>query len=116
MFIVVVDDGLFFLLGEPPVARNCAVVLIFLSEAVFPVVELAGAQAQPAKQLPRGDLGAGSPVLDVVDDLVTRVMGNPNALQGSPSTFFSCTCSCINSAMTSFFLTSLVWSFSTILA
>ena len=35
------------------VARDLAVVLVGLAVAVLPVVELAGAQAEPAKELPR---------------------------------------------------------------
>ena len=37
------------------------------------------------------------------DDLITGVVGNPASTQGAPLAFFSCTCSCTSSAMTSFF-------------
>gem|GEM_PF-6375314 len=37
------------------------------------------------------------------DDLIPGVVGDPASTQGSPLAFFSCTCSCSSSAMTSFF-------------
>ena len=52
-------------------------------------------------------------MVDVVDDLVAGVVGNPASVQSSPSSFFNCTWSSISSAMTSFFLTSLASSCST---
>ena len=116
MAVVVIENGLFFPVLKPPIAGDQTVVLVDLALTVFPVVELAGTQAQPTKELTRRELRPLGPVVDIVDDFVTRVMGNPGSLQSSPSSFFSCTCSCINSAMTSFFLTSFVWSFSRSLA
>ena len=113
MAVVKIDDGPFFPVLQPPVARDLAVVLVGLAVAVLPVVELAGAQAEPAQELPSRKLRALGPMLDVVDDLVARVVGNPGSVQSSPSSFFSWTCSCISSAMTSFFLTRLDWSRST---
>ena len=38
-----------------------------------------------------GQFGAFGPVLDVVDDLVAGVVGNPGPFQGSPSSFLSFT-------------------------
>jgi hypothetical protein len=113
MTVVKIDNGLFFPVLEPPVAGDLAVVLVDFAVTVLPVVELASAQAEPTQEPTRWKLRAAGPMLDVVDDLITRVMGNPGSVQGSPSSFFSCTCSCINSAITSFFWTSLDWSRST---
>jgi hypothetical protein len=110
---VEVDDGSFFPVLKPPITRDRAVVLIDFAVTVLPVVELTCAQAEPTQKLTCRKIRAVGPVLDVVDDLVTRVVGNPGSFQSSPSSFFSCTCSCISSAMTSFFLTSLDWSLST---
>jgi hypothetical protein len=88
---VVVENGLLLPVFEPPVAGNLTIVLVDLAVAVFPVVELAGAQTNPPQQSAGGKLGALGPVVDVVDDLVAGVVGNPSAIQGSPSSFFSLT-------------------------
>src|SRR5260370_9243848 len=103
MTIVVVEDGLLLPVFEPPVPRDLAVVLVDLSVAVLPVMELAGAQSQPAQQSSGGQLGMLGPVVHVVDDLVAGVVGNPRSVQGSPSAFFGFTWSSISSPMTSFF-------------
>jgi hypothetical protein len=104
---VEIDNGSFFPILEPPIAGDLAVVLVDFAVTVLPVVELTCAQAKPTQELTCRKLRAVGPMLDVVDDLVTRVVGNPGSVQSSPSSFFSCTCSCISSAITSFFLTSL---------
>jgi hypothetical protein len=113
---VIVENDLFFPFLEPPIARNQIVVLIDLAVTLFPVVKLAGAQAKPLEKLTRRELRPVRPAVDVVDDFITCVMGNPGSVQGPPSSFFSCTCSCISSAITSFFSTSLLWSRATSLA
>jgi hypothetical protein len=110
---VKIDDGSFFPVLEPPIARDLAVVLVDFAVTVLPVVKLTCAQAEPTQELTSRKLRAVGPMLDVVDNLVTRVVGNPGSVQSSPSSFFSWTCSCISSAMTSFFLTRLDWSRST---
>ena len=48
-----------------------------LSEATDLFVELTGAQAEPAEEPTRGQFGALRPVIHVVDDLVSDVVGNP---------------------------------------
>ena len=85
MTVVEFDNGLFFPVLQPPVAGDLAVVLVDFAVTVLPVVELAGAQAKPTQKPTRWKLGAVGPMLDVVDDLITRVMGNPGPVQGSPS-------------------------------
>ena len=100
---VEVEDGFLLPVFEPPVARNLAVVLVDLAVAMIPVVKLAGSQPEPAQQLSGGQLGALGPVVQVVDDLVAGVVGNPGSVQSSPSSFFSLTCSSMSSTMTSFF-------------
>ena len=102
-----IDNGSFLPIFEPPIAWDLAVVLVDFAVTVLPVVELTCAQAEPTQELTGWKLRAVGPMLDVVDDLITHVVGNPGSVQSSPSSFFSCTCSCISSAMTSFFLTSL---------
>lgn len=77
IFVVKVDDGLLFPVLQPPIPRNPPIVVVDLDVAAFPVVVLAGRESDPAKQLADGDLGAAVPVLDVVDDLISRIVGNP---------------------------------------
>jgi hypothetical protein len=102
IFVVELDDGLLFPVYEPPVAGNPAIMLVDLAIALPPVIELALAQADPLNELLGRDLRPIRPIANVVDDLVTGVVGNPGSRQSSPSTFFSLTCSSNSSATTSF--------------
>ncbi len=95
-------DALFLVVGEPVVARHPGVVLVDLAEALFPVVELAGADADPGQEATDGDLRLVAPVADEIDDVVAGVVGHPAAVQISPRLFFSRMCSSISSARTSF--------------
>ena len=95
-------DGLLFRVGKPVVAWHPGVVFVDLAEAVLPVVELAGADADPGEEAAGGDVGLVGPGTDEIDDLVAGVVGNPAAGQGSPSSFFSWTCSSMSSPRTSF--------------
>ena len=51
------DDSAFLLLGEPVVAWQPGIVLVDLAVALFPVVELGSAQADPAEETAEGDVG-----------------------------------------------------------
>jgi hypothetical protein len=64
-------------------------VFIDFAEACFPVVELAGADADPGEEAGRGDVGFVAPGADEIDDLIAGVVGDPFASQGSPRLFFS---------------------------
>src|SRR5262249_52080064 len=108
VLLMEVEDGLLLLGLQPVVARDPGVVLVGLAVARLPVVPLAGADAQPDEEAGDGDAGALRPAVDEIDDGVAGVVGNPGASQGSPSSFFSWTCSSISSARTSF----LRWSLS----
>jgi len=59
-----------------------------------------------AEQTFGGLLRASRPMLDVVDDFIARVVGNPTSFQSPPLNFFALTFSSINSAMTSFLVVS----------
>ena len=109
-------DVLFLLVGEPVVAWDPGVVLVDLAEAVLPVVEFAGADADPGEEAADGDVRLVGPGADEVNDLVAGVVGNPAAGQGSPSSFFSWTCSSMSSPRTSFLRWSLAWSCSIFLS
>ena len=92
----------------PPVAGDQGVVLVGQATARPPIVELAGGDLESAEEASHGDLGAIGPVVDEVDEGVAGIVGNPDFVQNSPSSFFSSRCSFINSATTSF----LRWSLS----
>jgi len=100
--VVKVNDRSSFPVLQPPIAWDLPVVRIDFAVAVFPSVVLAGSQPDPEQQLEDWNFGAIGPVLDVVDDLVSRIMGNPATFQSSPLSFFERMFSSINSEITSF--------------
>ena len=77
---VVIKDGGLFQIFQPPVARHLAVVLVELAVAAFPIVKLARAQFQPAQQAFGRQFSAIRPALDIIDNLVASVVGNPASL------------------------------------
>jgi hypothetical protein len=79
MATVEVQDSFLLPIFEPEISRDRTVVLVDFAVAFFPVKELATADTQPSHDLLGGDLGPLSPVIDVIHDLVTRVMGNPTS-------------------------------------
>jgi hypothetical protein len=83
------DDAQFFIVGEPMIAWDPGVVLVDLAEATFPVVELAGADADPADEATEGDFGLVAPGADEIDDGIAGIVGDPATLQLSPRLFFS---------------------------
>jgi hypothetical protein len=83
------DDASFFIVGEPVIARDPGIVLVDFAEALFPVVELAGADADPGDEATEGDVGLVAPGADEIDDGVAGIVGDPAAFQGSPRLFFS---------------------------
>jgi hypothetical protein len=52
-------------------------VLVDFAVAFLPVVELAGAQLDPAEEAAVGDLGLVAPAADEVNEIVADLMGNP---------------------------------------
>ena len=81
------DDGLLLPLLQPEIAGNPAVVLVDLAVAFSPVVELAGAHAEPADEPSGADLGLLRPAPDEIHDLVPHIVRNPDPGQSSPSFF-----------------------------
>jgi hypothetical protein len=106
------DDPLFLVVGEPVIAWHPGVVLVDFAEAAFPVVELAGADAEPGQEATDGDIRLVAPGPDEVDELIAGVVGNPAAFQISPSSFFKRVCSSMSSARTESLRCSLASSFS----
>jgi hypothetical protein len=54
-------------------------VFIDLAEALLPVVELAGADADPGQEATDGDVGLAAPGSDEIDDGVAGIVGDPVA-------------------------------------
>jgi hypothetical protein len=54
-------------------------MFVDLAEAVLPVVELAGADADPGEEATGGNLRLVAPAPDEIDNAVTGVVGNPAA-------------------------------------
>src|SRR5215472_12132408 len=100
------DDPLLPLL-QPKIAGNPTVVFVDAAVAFSPIVELAAAHAQPLHEPPDADLAGVRPAPDEIHNLVPHIVRHPDPVQSSPSSFFSATCSAINSARTS----SLRWIF-----
>src|SRR6516162_7032685 len=96
------DDGLLLPIFQPEVAGNPAVVLVHLSIAFPPVVELAGGDVEPLDEPPGADVGLLRPAPDEIHDLIPRIVRDPGPGQSSPMPFFSATCSAMSSARTVF--------------
>jgi hypothetical protein len=54
-------------------------VLVDLAEALLPVVELAGADAEPGDEATSRQFGLVAPVADEVDERVANIVGDPAA-------------------------------------
>src|SRR5207302_1943164 len=85
-------DAILLIGGEPMIARHPGIVLIDLTEAVPPVVELTLTDADPGDEAGDGDVGLVRPGADEIDDLIAGIVGNPRAPQSSPRLFFSSVC------------------------
>jgi hypothetical protein len=55
-------------------------VFVDLAEALLPVVELAGAQAEPGEEATSRDVGLVAPVPDEIDEGIAGVVGDPVTL------------------------------------
>ncbi|MFZ1008131.1 MAG: hypothetical protein WAN65_14925, partial [Candidatus Sulfotelmatobacter sp.] len=64
----------------PVIAWDPGIVFVDLAEAANPVVELAGADADPGQEATDGDVRLVAPGADEIDELVAGVVGNPTAL------------------------------------
>jgi len=62
------------------IARHQGVVFVDFAEAIFPVVELAWADAEPADEATSRDFGLVAPIADEINDGVADVVGDPAAL------------------------------------
>ena len=73
------DDPFLLVVGEPVVAWHQGVVFVDLAEALFPVVELAGADADPGEEATNRDFGLVAPGADEIDEGVAGIVGDPAA-------------------------------------
>ena len=73
------ENRLLFPVFHPEVAGNGTVVLVHFAVSFLPVKVLALRNADPFHDLLGGRLSPAGPVIDVVDDGVSRVMGNPRS-------------------------------------
>ena len=64
-------------------------MFVDFTEAFFPIVKLAGAQADPTEKAAGGDLGLIGPGADEINEVVAGIVGNPAALYISPRFFFN---------------------------
>jgi hypothetical protein len=62
------------------VAWHQGVVFVDFAEALFPVVKLTGADADPADEATSRDVGLVAPVADEINDGVAGIVGDPTAL------------------------------------
>ena len=74
---VEVQDRFLLPIFEPEISRDRTVVFVDFAVTFLPVKELATADTQPGHDLLGGGLGPLVPVIDVIHDLVTRVVGSP---------------------------------------
>src|SRR5579863_2034718 len=98
--LVEVQNGLLLPLFEPVIPGDHGVVFIGLAVALAPGEELAARQFEPTQEPLGGQLGLLAPGAHEIHHGIAHVMGNPAAVQGSPSSFFSWTYSAEISAMT----------------
>ena len=82
-------DALFLVAGEPVIAWDEGVVLVDFSEAIFPVVELAGGDGEPGDEATSRQIGLVAPVANEIDDGVAGVVRHPASGQISPSSFLA---------------------------
>ncbi len=108
-----IQNRLLLPVAKPEVSRDPGIVLIDLSVALLPLVELAARDADPLDDPAITDAGSFAPVPDVIDHGVADIGFGPGVFQSSPSVFFRRTCSAMISAMTSSLEASLALSWTT---
>jgi hypothetical protein len=62
------------------VAWNPAVVFVYLSVTLLPAVKGAFWHADPAEDALSGNLGSILPMMNIVDDAIAYVVGNPDCV------------------------------------
>ncbi len=83
-----VADALLLVVGQPVVARHPGVVLVDLAEALLPVVELAGADADPGQEAADGDARSCRPRRGRNRRSRRGCRGGPSSPSGFPKLFF----------------------------
>src|SRR3974390_319719 len=102
-----IHDGFFPPRFQPKIAGDPPIMFVHATVTRSPVVELAGADAQPVDESSDAELGLFHPTPDEIHYQVPHIVRHPHFAQSSPRLFFNAICSAISSASTS----SLVWIF-----
>jgi hypothetical protein len=77
---LVVNDRLLLPILQLLVTRGMNIVLVGFAVAVFSLVELSSAQVELAEESPCTLFGAFYPVIHMLDDLASDVVGNQSSL------------------------------------
>ncbi len=72
-----VDDRFLLPVFQPKVPRHLTIVLRDFAVSFLPIVKLAATNTQPSNEPFGRYLRPLGPVVDIVDDRIARVVGNP---------------------------------------
>jgi len=84
-----IDNRLLFPILKPPVTRDVTIVLVDFAITNSPIVELALSDPQPFHEVVTWQLGSLGPAVNVIDNGIASIMGDPDAIQNPPGSFFS---------------------------
>jgi hypothetical protein len=82
--ILVVENLFFIEIIKPPVTGCFSVVCVGFSVPFFPLVELGFTDADPEDESCNRDACPFVPVVDVIDNGIAGIVGNPGVVQSSP--------------------------------
>lgn len=97
------DNGLPLPGLQSEITRNQTIMFVCLAVTGCPRVELAPRHPQPSDYPVQRNFRSGGPLAAEINHRIAGVMGNPAAIQSSPSSFFNWICSSSNSESTSCF-------------
>jgi hypothetical protein len=80
MFPVEVEDRSLLPVFEPMVPGDPTVVFVDLSITLLPTVKSAFWHAHPTEDALSGNLGSILPEMNIIDDAIAYVVGNPNSI------------------------------------
>ena len=83
------DDSLPLPGLQPKVTRDQTIMFVCLAVAGCPRVELAPCHSQPGNHPVQRNFRSGGPLAAEVNHRIAGIMGNPTAVQRSPSSFFN---------------------------
>ena len=80
MLPVKIEDRSLLPVFQPMVPGDPAIVFVHLSVSLLPAVKGAFWYAHPAEDTPGCDLGTILPMMNIIDDAIAYVVGNPNSV------------------------------------